>query len=281
MSHLIFEHLDKQDYELHYFSKIDLYIEFFLTLIGNGLSLVVINYEQFGGDPMKRGIENKFISSLAITQIVGTFLSALTLFLRALVGPLNLVLTQAVWFILVSLNHFASLVLILIYSYKDLNILAFHFASHLDEGFWFIFSQIQTLSMSIMFTFIMYFLNHGSFALVSAYAGLPIPPRASSNLTFVLVGLGAVLMFLSHFIITLYKVIKHESQVDQPSVHMFNNLVHNPNVLSDLQLLGSATFFVISGFIPILVYEGKAPETADEVFLYWLVEAKNKSSDWI
>ena len=181
MSRLDFEPEEKDEYELHSLTKIDFYLEFVLTLIGNVLTLIIFNYERFGGDPMKRGIENKLISSLAMTQITGTFLSAVTLFFRALIGPLNLTLTQALWFIMVSLNHFASLTLIVIYSYKDLNILAFNFASHLDEGLWFIFSQILTLSMSIIFTFIMYFLNHGSFALVSAYAGLPIPPRASSK----------------------------------------------------------------------------------------------------
>ena len=94
---LIFEPNDVQDvqdtHELHYLLKIDLCIEFFLTLIGNGLCLAVMNYEQFGGDPMKRGIENKLISSVCIAQILGMFSSATISLIRALYGPVNIIIT--------------------------------------------------------------------------------------------------------------------------------------------------------------------------------------------
>ena len=121
---LIFEK-DVQDppenHELHYWLKIDLIFEFFLTLIGNGLCLVVINYEQFGGDPMKRGIENKLISSVCVAQILGMFSSATLSLIRALYGPVNIIIATSVWFILASLNHFASLTLMLMFFNKNLN----------------------------------------------------------------------------------------------------------------------------------------------------------------
>ena len=119
-----------ENHELHYWLKIDLIFEFFLTLIGNGLCLVVINYEQFGGDPMKRGIENKLISSVCIAQILGMFSSATISLIRALYGPVNIIISTTIWFILVSLNHFACLTLMLMFSNKNLNILAFNFVSH-------------------------------------------------------------------------------------------------------------------------------------------------------
>ena len=49
MSDFIFEPQEiepEDDYDLHYLSKIDICIEVILTLIGNGLCLMVINYEQ-------------------------------------------------------------------------------------------------------------------------------------------------------------------------------------------------------------------------------------------
>ena len=80
-----------QSHELPYLLKIDLCIEFFLTLIGNGLCLLVMNYEHFGGDPMKRGIQNKLISSVCFAQIVGMFSSATMSMIRALYGPINII----------------------------------------------------------------------------------------------------------------------------------------------------------------------------------------------
>ena len=270
MSDFIFEPQEiepEDDYDLHYLSKIDICIEVIFTLIGNGLCLMVINYEQFGGDPMKRSIVNKLISSLGMAQIVGMLLSATSLLFRAFIGPFNLILTLTILFIMGSLNHFACLILMLIYSYKCLNILAFNASSHLNEEFWFILSQILCLLLSITFTLTSFFLHHLSFPLICAYAGMPIPPMPSSNFSFFLVGVGALLMLLSHFIISIFEVIKHEQS---SSIHRFNNFVHNPSVINDLPLLGSCTFFAVAGFLPILIYEGQAPETADEVFLYWL-----------
>ena len=216
---------------------------------------------------MKRSIVNKLISSLGMAQIVGMLLSATSLLFRAFIGPFNLILTLTILFIMGSLNHFACLILMLIYSYKCLNILAFNASSHLNEEFWFILSQILCLLLSITFTLTSFFLHHLSFPLICAYAGMPIPPMPSSNFSFFLVGVGALLMLLSHFIISIFEVIKHEQS---SSIHRFNNFVHNPSVINDLPLLGSCTFFAVAGFLPILIYEGQAPETADEVFLYWL-----------
>ena len=51
-----------EDYDLHYLTKIDVIIEFLLTLLGNGLCLVIVNYEQVGMNLIKRSILNKLIS---------------------------------------------------------------------------------------------------------------------------------------------------------------------------------------------------------------------------
>ena len=124
--------------------------------------------------------------------------------------------------------------------------------------------------VSMICTFFVFFMNHGSFAIINAYAGMPISQKPPVTFAYRLIGLAALIMFLSHFIISVYKVIKHENQVDQASIHMFNNVVYNPTLINDLQLLGSCTLFVLAASVPRLIYEGKAPETADEVLLFWL-----------
>ena len=269
-----FEFQDLEDaFDLHFVLKIEICVEFLFTLIGNCLSLVVINFEQYGGDPMKRGLENKLISSFCMAQIVGMFSSASVSMVRALFGPISVGLATLAWFIMITSNHFASLLIMLIFSNKNLNILAFNFVSHLDEGFWFSFSQFFGLISSIVLTFVMYVLNEGSLPVINAFAGLPIDQTSFSMVPFTLMVLGAFVMFLSHFIISIYKAIQEhneqgESQVETPN--LFNNLVHNPNVLSDLQILLPLTGFVVTGMIPLLVNQGRPPETVNEAFWYWL-----------
>ena len=269
---LIFEFNGVQDtHELHYLLQIDLCIEFFLTLIGNGLCLVVMNYEQFGGDPMKRGIENKLISSVCIAQILGMFSSATISLVRALYGPVNIIVATTVWFILASLNHFASLTLMLMFSNKILNILAFNSVSHTEENFWFWFLQIINVSFSTILSFIFYFLSQSYFPLISTYAGLPITSEPS-EVTFVLMGLGALIMFVSYLIIIIYKTIQTPESQDQnqDESNLFNNLVHNPNILNNIQLFLICTAFLATGLIPIVINQGQPPDTPDGIFLSWL-----------
>ena len=78
-------------------------------------------------------------------------------------------------------------------------------------------------------------------------------------------------MFLSHFIIIISKAYKDQNQVQPSPGHgfNFNNLVHNPAVLNDLQLLCVCTLFVTTASIPRIIND-KPPDTADMIFLSWL-----------
>ena len=263
-----------ENYEIHDWLKIDLIFEFFLTLIGNGLCLVVINYEQFGGDPMKRGIENKLISSVCVAQILGMFSSAILSLIRALYGPVNIIIVTSIWFILGSLNHFASLTLMLMFLNKNLNILAFNFVSHVEENFWFLFLQILNLSLSIILVFIIYFLSQISFPLISLYAGFPITSGPElGNISAGLMALGAFIMILSYLIVRTYKNTQDNSvsPVSQDQVPtLFNNLVHNPNILNDRQLVFTCTAFIATCLIPLVFNQGLPPDTPDALFLEWL-----------
>ena len=120
----------------------------------------------------------------------------------------------------------------LMFSNKNLNILAFNFVSHMDENFWFWFLQILNVSLSSILSFIVYFLSQSYFPVISTFAGLPITPEPS-KVTFVLMALGALIMFVSYFIIKVYKTIQEPEGQES---NLFNNLVHNPNILNDIQL---------------------------------------------
>ena len=142
-------YVEEEDFDLYLLTKVELTIEFILTLIGNVLYVIIVNYEQYGGDPMKRSLLNKLISSICLACIGGSLTSALSLLLRALFGHIGeslayvMVTFQAIIFQFITIN------IIFIFLFKDLSILAFNFVNHLDEGFWFIFSQMFTVLMSI------------------------------------------------------------------------------------------------------------------------------------
>ena len=83
-----------------------------------------------------------------------------------------------------------------------------------------------------------------------------------------LLGIGAVVMFLSHFGISLYKTLKnHQSDHVDNQQNLFNNMVHNPNILNDCQLLWVSSIFVATAGIPVLLTGGESPKTVDELFL--------------
>ena len=83
-----------------------------------------------------------------------------------------------------------------------------------------------------------------------------------------LLGIGAVVMFLSHFGISLYKTLKnHQSDHVDHQNNLFNNMVHNPNILNDCQLLWVSSIFVATAGIPVLLTGGESPKTVDELFL--------------
>ena len=142
-------YVEEEDFDLYLLTKVELTIEFILTLIGNVLYVIIVNYEQYGGDPMKRSLLNKLISSICLACIGGSLTSALSLLLRALFGHIGETLAYVMVTFQAIIFQFITINIIFIFLFKDLSILAFNFVNHLDEGFWFIFSQMFTVLMSI------------------------------------------------------------------------------------------------------------------------------------
>ena len=58
-------------------------------LFGSIFYLGIVHYEHYGGDPLKRSIQNQLISATAITALMINYISNVTLTWRIQVGPLN------------------------------------------------------------------------------------------------------------------------------------------------------------------------------------------------
>ena len=260
-----------EDFDLHFLTKIDVIIEFLLTLLGNGLCLVIVNYEQVGMNVMKRSILNKLISSTCLACIGGMFPSALSLLLRAVFGGLGENLASTIVFVQIFFFIFFTINVIFIFGYKDLSILSFNFVNHLDEEFWFIYSQLLNAFLAFSLTALEHYLADQTRPLAKAVAGVPIGDVTYGRIMFGLLACGALFMFLSHLVISLYKVFQDQSQVeDEPNSGKWKSVIHDPNVLTDLQLLSALTLFVCTAGLPKIITGGAAPDTADQVLLLWL-----------
>ena len=166
--------MEVEDFDLHYLTKIDIWIELFMTLLGTGFYLVIVNYEQFGGDPMKRCILNKLISSTCLGAIGGMLPSAIAHALRALLGGLNLCLATSIVFLQIFCLIFTIANVIFIFAYKDLSIFAFQFVNHLEEEFWYVFLQVFNVFIALTLTSIEHFITDEPRPLAKAYAGVHI-----------------------------------------------------------------------------------------------------------
>ena len=77
-------------------------VSIFTLLFGNIFYWGIVHYERYGGDPLKRSIQNQLISAIAIAGLMICYISNVTLTWRIQVGPLN---EDVAMFVLV-LNHF-------------------------------------------------------------------------------------------------------------------------------------------------------------------------------
>ena len=117
-------------------------LEFIVTIIGNILCLIICHYERFGGDPMKRSIVNKFISTVCLTMAAASFLSASTLLLRVFYGPFPLVLANVIIYLELYGVVLLCINVICVFILKILQIKAFYFVNGLNEDFWFLVTEI-------------------------------------------------------------------------------------------------------------------------------------------
>ena len=115
--------------DLKFATKIGICVEFPLVQLGNLFLVIIIHYEHFGADPMKRSLANKLVSAMCLSILYAQVSSSMTLILRVIFGGLGLplahflVLLQISGILLVGMNVMG------IFSFKSLQLLAFNFSN--------------------------------------------------------------------------------------------------------------------------------------------------------
>ena len=96
-------------------------VTIFTLLFGNIFYLGIVHYEHYGGDPLKRSIQNQLISAIAIAALMLCYISNVTLTWRIQVGPLNEDVTMFAissfrFFVMVFLINLSELMIYKVYS---------------------------------------------------------------------------------------------------------------------------------------------------------------------
>ena len=96
-------------------------VTIFTILFGSIFYLGIVHYERYGGDPLKRSIQNRFISAIAITALVMCYISNGILTWRIQVGPLNedvamFAISSSRYFVMVLLINLSELMIYKVYS---------------------------------------------------------------------------------------------------------------------------------------------------------------------
>ena len=84
-------------------------VAIFSLLFGSIFYLGIVHYERYGGDPLKRSIQNRMISTTAITALMMCYIVNVAWTWRVQVGPLN---EDVALFAISSFRYFLTLLLI-------------------------------------------------------------------------------------------------------------------------------------------------------------------------
>ena len=131
-----------------------------IEIINNLFYFCLINYERFGGDPMKRSVKNRLIAQTGYVMIMTNFTVTPIWAWRAFFGPLDPCLAS----IADALRHLTLVWLVLCFTeciaLKALLTLKWNKVSAMDEEFWGIFLWIFNASFSIGSHIARYFIGH-------------------------------------------------------------------------------------------------------------------------
>ena len=85
------EIFNPQKHDLGPVTKLLLFVFFFfiLLILNTTYNLLLIHYERFGGDPMKRSLINQLIAQTGYAEIFINFLVAPFGIIRIVIGPIN------------------------------------------------------------------------------------------------------------------------------------------------------------------------------------------------
>ena len=84
-------------------------VAIFTLLFGSIFYLGIVHYERYGGDPLKRSIQNRMISTTAITALMMCYIVNVAWTWRVQVGPLN---EDVALFAISSFRYFVTVLLI-------------------------------------------------------------------------------------------------------------------------------------------------------------------------
>ena len=257
--------------KLTMFTRIELCLEFPSVILGSLMFLVIIHFERYGGDPMKRSIANKLVSAISVSSMTTmTFTSIFHLY-RVFIGGFHIQLA-----LVITLGQIFGILMIMMnligfFTFKCMRLLAFHFANRLDEDFWFWSFEVFSIFICLTLTTLEYVIAETPMPLVFVWAGHhPWESKSMVRVLFGLIGVGAFVTLFAHFCLSIWKKSTNSIEPIQINQPAFNVISYNPTMLSDLQFLAVAFTFILSGSFPFLLQRGKPPETADELLLLWM-----------
>ena len=167
---------------LHPLTVLEISLEFLVSIIGNILYFIIVHYERFAGDPMKRSMANKFISTICLTLASVTFLSSTSLLLRVSFGPLPLTLAKVIISLEVYAVLFACMNVVCVSILKILEAKAFYFVNGLNEDFWFLVTEVFNATLCFLLLVKQRFLSGKPLPYEKALAGQPLW-QASGSIT--------------------------------------------------------------------------------------------------
>ena len=159
---------------LHPLTVLDISLEFLVTIIGNILYFIIVHFERFAGDPMKRSMVNKFISTICLTLSLITSLSSTTLLLRVSFGPFPLILAKIIISLEIYGVLFTCMNVVCVFILKIIRAKAFYFVNGLNEDFWFLVTEVFNATLCFLLLVKQRFLSGKPLPYEKALAGQPL-----------------------------------------------------------------------------------------------------------
>ena len=116
-----------------------------VSLVGYPLYFAIIHYEQFGGDPQKRSLQNMIYVNGCISSVFLSLTINITLALRIAFGPMYTSLANILCSLIYSL-YFMFIITFLTYiCIRNVQLIKPNLAASLNDWFWYIILTCSTL----------------------------------------------------------------------------------------------------------------------------------------
>ena len=116
-----------------------------VSLVGYPLYFAIIHYEQFGGDPQKRSLQNMIYVNGCIFSVFLSFTINITLALRIAFGPMYTSLANILCSPIYSLYYMFIATLAIYMCIRNVQLIKPNLASSLNDWFWYMILTCSTL----------------------------------------------------------------------------------------------------------------------------------------